>query len=63
MDRVYSSKKLATIAVFLRLEFRVKNLTAAGGEIMKPETKGWVCMVAMISILVVTSLMVASWVK
>jgi len=30
---------------------------------MKPETKGWVCMVAMISILVVTSLMVASWVR
>jgi len=30
---------------------------------MKPETKGWYCMVAMIAILVVTSLMVASWVK
>jgi hypothetical protein len=30
---------------------------------MKPETKGYVCMVAMIAILVVTSLMVASWVR
>ena len=30
---------------------------------MKPETKGYICTVAMIAILIVTSLMVASWVK
>jgi len=30
---------------------------------MKPETKGFVCMIGMITILVMVSLMVASWVK